>query len=219
MQKACAPPLARPDFEDRFLGPDSGPETGTACPAPHCEVQGTRSRIWAGIWAQNPVLKIGPPGGPAGWVRVDLPGGVRRTCYPVASVLVGTLGRSCSLAAWLASLQLVPRSSPSGGSSEATRGRLQVGQLDMQNDGGPVWSSDMQATSAPAKPRGERPAVASLASASVCSMTRAPIIGLPGGPDMRSIGCLSEPCYCVAKHTNSTNTQFVGSRNASGQQV
>ena len=39
-KRLAPPPLARPDFEDRFLGPDSGPETGTACPAPHCYVLG-----------------------------------------------------------------------------------------------------------------------------------------------------------------------------------
>ena len=38
------------------------------------EVQGSRSEIWARIWAQNPVLKIAPPGGPAGWVKVPLTG-------------------------------------------------------------------------------------------------------------------------------------------------
>ena len=67
-----------------------------------CEVQGTRSRIWAGIWAQNPVLKIAPPGGPAGWDKLHLPGGFRRPCYTAASVAVAAPGRICSLAAWLA---------------------------------------------------------------------------------------------------------------------
>lgn len=35
----------RPGFEDRFLGPDSGPDSGTACPVPHSGVRGMRSQI------------------------------------------------------------------------------------------------------------------------------------------------------------------------------
>jgi hypothetical protein len=60
-----APPLARSDFGDRILSPESSPKSGTDCPAPHCWVQGSRFKMWAGIWAQNRVLKIAPPGGPA----------------------------------------------------------------------------------------------------------------------------------------------------------
>jgi hypothetical protein len=35
----------RLDFEDRFLGPKCSPYSGTACPAPHSGVRGTRSQI------------------------------------------------------------------------------------------------------------------------------------------------------------------------------
>ena len=47
------------------------------CLAPHCEVQGTRSQIWAGNWAQNPVPKIRPSSGPAGWDKVCASGVIR----------------------------------------------------------------------------------------------------------------------------------------------
>ena len=40
----------RPGFEDRILGPVSGPESGTACPAPHSGVRGTRSQIRGCFW-------------------------------------------------------------------------------------------------------------------------------------------------------------------------
>ena len=58
------------------------------CLAPHCEVQGTRSQIWAGNWAQNPVPKIRPSSGPAGWDKVCAPGVIRLLCQAKARVTV-----------------------------------------------------------------------------------------------------------------------------------
>ena len=79
-RNAVAPPFGTLDSEARISGPKSSHESGTVCPVPHCEVQGTRSRFWAGNWAQNPVLKIRPSGGPAGWDKVCAPGVIRTPC-------------------------------------------------------------------------------------------------------------------------------------------
>ena len=62
--------------------------------APICEVQGTRSEIWARIWAQNPVLKIRPSSGPAGWDKVCVPGVIRMLCQAKARVTVGMVSHA-----------------------------------------------------------------------------------------------------------------------------
>ena len=59
-----------------------------------CEVQGTRSQIWAGNWAQNPVPKIRLSSGPAGWDKVCASGVVRLLCQAKARVTVGMVLRT-----------------------------------------------------------------------------------------------------------------------------
>ena len=88
-RNAVAPPFGTLDSEARISGPKSSHESGTVCLAPHCEVQGTRSRIWAGIWAQNPVLEIKPSSGSAGWDKVCAPGVIRTLCQAKAPVPLG----------------------------------------------------------------------------------------------------------------------------------
>ena len=55
-RNAVAPPLGRLDFGSQISGPKSSPQSGAACQAPHCEVQGTR--------CQNTGCILGPKGGP-----------------------------------------------------------------------------------------------------------------------------------------------------------
>ena len=103
---AVAPPPP-PESEARISGPKSSHESGTVCLAPHCEVQGTRSQIWAGNWAQNPVPKIRPSSGPAGWDKVCAPGVIRLLCQAKARVTVSCLNwrlcqaRQCDLHCWV----------------------------------------------------------------------------------------------------------------------
>ena len=78
-----------PESEARISGPKKQPRIWTVCLAPHCGVQGTRSQIWAGNWAQNPVPKIRPSSGPAGWDKVCAPGVIRLLCQAKARVTVG----------------------------------------------------------------------------------------------------------------------------------
>ena len=55
-EKGCRTPLGRLDFGSQISGPKSSPQSGAACQAPHCEVQGTR--------CQNTGCILGPKGGP-----------------------------------------------------------------------------------------------------------------------------------------------------------
>ena len=104
------PPLGTLESEARISGPKSSHESGTVCLAPHCEVQGTRSQIWAGNWAPNPVPKIRPSSGPAGWDKACAPGVIRLLCQAKARVTVSCLNwrlcqaRQCDLHCWVAVL-------------------------------------------------------------------------------------------------------------------
>ena len=62
---------------------------GDTFPEPFfCEVQGTRSQIWAGNWAPNPVPKIRPSSGPVGWDKVCASGVIRLLSQATARVTV-----------------------------------------------------------------------------------------------------------------------------------
>ena len=87
-RNAVAPPLGRLDFGSQISGPKSSPQSGAACQAPHYEVQGTRCQNTGCIWAQDAVLEIRRPGGPAGWVKMRAPGMIRTPCQAKARVTV-----------------------------------------------------------------------------------------------------------------------------------
>jgi hypothetical protein len=68
-------------------------------------------RFWVGNWAQNLVLKIKPPSGPAGWYKVCAPGVIRTPCQAKARVTVGMVSQAQArlvLCAVLCPSQMVP---------------------------------------------------------------------------------------------------------------
>ena len=86
-RNAVAPPFGTLDSEARI----SGPKTNLG-PGARCRARGPR--FWAGNWAQNPVLKIRPSGGPAGWDKVCAPGVIRAPCQAKERVTVGIVSHA-----------------------------------------------------------------------------------------------------------------------------
>ena len=125
-RNAAAPPFGTLDSEARISGPKSSHESGTVCLAPHVRYRARGPRFWVGNWAQNLVLKIKPPSGPAGWYKVCAPGVIRTPCQAKARVTVGMVSQAQArlvLCAVLCPSQMVPSL------QTVTRSPVRMGQL------------------------------------------------------------------------------------------
>ena len=80
LDPACGATRRR-DFEDRILGPDSGPDFGPTALYLTVGCGALGPTFWAGIWAQNPGLEIEPFEGGCDSVFLALRAGFLSAAY------------------------------------------------------------------------------------------------------------------------------------------
>ena len=88
------PPLGPSTLRPGFRAQKAATNLGPCAPYPTVRYRARGPRFWAGNWAQNPVLKIRPSGGPAGWDKVCAPGVIRTPCQAKARVTVGMVSHA-----------------------------------------------------------------------------------------------------------------------------
>ena len=110
-RKAVAPPLGPSILRPKFRAQKAATNLGPCASHPTVRHRARGPRFWVGNWAQNLVLKIKPPSGPAGWYRVCAPGVIRTPCQVKARVTVGMVSQAQArlvLCAVLCPSQMVP---------------------------------------------------------------------------------------------------------------